>query len=119
LPPTPAARRQGLARALLTRALAAFPDATTCFLEVAEPNAPARALYANLGFKAKWACGAAITTAATAHAPTRWFWQHRFRCRAQCDPRARFFLLTIPCVAALIRINRSGKGCETGRAVRA
>ncbi len=47
---TPDARRQGLARTLLTRALAAFPDATTCFLEVAEPNAPARALYANLGF---------------------------------------------------------------------
>jgi [ribosomal protein S18]-alanine N-acetyltransferase len=46
----PTARRQGLARAVLKRALSALPDASACFLEVAEPNNPARALYGSLGF---------------------------------------------------------------------
>lgn len=46
----PTARRQGLARKLLVQSLAALPHATECFLEVAEPNLPARALYTSLGF---------------------------------------------------------------------
>ncbi|MEO1469220.1 MAG: GNAT family N-acetyltransferase [Pseudomonadota bacterium] len=48
----PAARRRGLARALLDMALAeaARRGARTAFLEVAEDNAPARALYARAGF---------------------------------------------------------------------
>ena len=46
----PGARRQGLARKLLTQALAAQDGAAACFLEVAASNAPARALYASLGF---------------------------------------------------------------------
>ncbi len=47
----PSARRQGLARNILRQGLNAFPDATECFLEVAEPNTAARALYATLGFR--------------------------------------------------------------------
>lgn len=46
----PDARRQGLARGVLLRAFAAFPDATECFLDVAVSNAAACALYAGLGF---------------------------------------------------------------------
>lgn len=46
----PGARRQGLARELLIQALAAQDGAAACFLEVAASNAPARALYAGLGF---------------------------------------------------------------------
>ncbi len=47
-----AARRQGLARGLLTAALAALraEGAAVCYLEVRRGNAPARALYAGLGF---------------------------------------------------------------------
>lgn len=50
----PAARRRGLARALLAAALAAVRArrARRCFLEVAEDNAAARALYAHAGFAA-------------------------------------------------------------------
>jgi len=49
----PARRRQGVARRLLSAALewAATSGATQVFLEVAESNAAARALYAALGFK--------------------------------------------------------------------
>lgn len=48
----PDARRQGLAQTLLaaTLAEAARRGAATLFLEVAETNAPARALYARAGF---------------------------------------------------------------------
>ena len=48
----PSARRRGLARALTTRAVAraASAGATRVFLEVAEDNAAARALYEALGF---------------------------------------------------------------------
>jgi ribosomal-protein-alanine N-acetyltransferase len=46
----PLARRQGLARKLLIQALDAQSGAAACFLEVAANNAPARALYAGLGF---------------------------------------------------------------------
>ncbi len=48
----PAHRRQGLARAALTVFLAQASDrgATRAFLDVAEDNAPARALYAAAGF---------------------------------------------------------------------
>ncbi len=48
----PAARREGLARALLDTfdAEARSRGATLAFLEVAETNAPARALYARLGW---------------------------------------------------------------------
>ena len=48
----PEARRLGIGRALLTAVLAeaARRDAETVFLEVAEINAPARALYAALAF---------------------------------------------------------------------
>lgn len=48
----PAHRRQGLARAALTAFLsaAATCGATRAFLDVAEDNAPARALYAAAGF---------------------------------------------------------------------
>jgi ribosomal-protein-alanine N-acetyltransferase len=47
----PAAQRQGLGRALLTRALCdlAGLGAATIYLEVAEHNHPARALYASAG----------------------------------------------------------------------
>jgi [ribosomal protein S18]-alanine N-acetyltransferase len=47
----PEARRTGLARTLLLRALHAQKGAGFCYLEVAEPNAAARALYASLGFE--------------------------------------------------------------------
>ncbi|MBI1404679.1 MAG: GNAT family N-acetyltransferase [Caulobacter sp.] len=49
---TPAARRQGLARRLLEAAVvqAMALGAETMFLEVAEDNAPALALYARSGF---------------------------------------------------------------------
>lgn len=48
----PARRRQGLGRALVARleAGAAARGATVMFLEVAATNAPARALYAGLGY---------------------------------------------------------------------
>lgn len=47
----PAARRQGIARRLVTRWLdAATPEAEMAFLEVAEDNAAAIALYADAGF---------------------------------------------------------------------
>ena len=48
----PACRRRGLGRLLLTRALqtAGERGAHTMFLEVGEANAPARALYAGIGF---------------------------------------------------------------------
>lgn len=48
----PSARRRGLARALTARAAAraAAMGATRLFLEVAEDNAAARALYRSLGF---------------------------------------------------------------------
>ncbi|MBV9750076.1 MAG: GNAT family N-acetyltransferase [Acetobacteraceae bacterium] len=48
----PAARRQGIGRTLLTAVLseAARRGAVTVFLEVAESNAPAHALYASLAF---------------------------------------------------------------------
>lgn len=48
----PAARRRGLGAALLTAAMreARVRGATRLFLEVAEDNAPARALYAGQGF---------------------------------------------------------------------
>ena len=45
----PDARGQGLARALLTEALPQL-DAAVLFLEVAEDNTPALALYRSLGF---------------------------------------------------------------------
>ena len=50
----PAARRQGHARALVARFLTAAQraGAERVFLEVAEDNAPARALYAGCGFSA-------------------------------------------------------------------
>jgi len=50
---TPAARQQGVARALMTAALGAARQsgAEAAFLEVAEDNAPAAALYAGLGFR--------------------------------------------------------------------
>lgn len=48
----PAHRRQGLARALLLAGIAACAEAQAVFLEVAENNDPARALYAGLGFQA-------------------------------------------------------------------
>ena len=50
----PAARRKGLAACLLRAATAraAAIGATRMFLEVAEDNAPARALYGALGFEA-------------------------------------------------------------------
>ncbi len=50
----PAARRRGLARALTVRAAAraAAQGARRLFLEVAEDNAAARALYDALGFRA-------------------------------------------------------------------
>jgi ribosomal-protein-alanine N-acetyltransferase len=49
----PTRRRQGVARRLLTAALewAATSGATQVFLEVAESNAAARALYGAVGFK--------------------------------------------------------------------
>ncbi|HEY8615443.1 GNAT family N-acetyltransferase [Phenylobacterium sp.] len=49
----PAARRQGLARAVMTAALGAAraAGAEAAFLEVAADNAPAAALYAALGFR--------------------------------------------------------------------
>ncbi|MFN4057601.1 MAG: GNAT family N-acetyltransferase [Roseinatronobacter sp.] len=47
----PSARRQGLARHVLTEALALQNGASACFLEVAADNAPACALYAALGFE--------------------------------------------------------------------
>jgi ribosomal-protein-alanine N-acetyltransferase len=49
----PAARRQGLARALMAAALAAGRQAgaETAFLEVADDNPAAVALYAGLGFR--------------------------------------------------------------------
>ena len=49
----PDARRQGAGRALLARfeAEARARNATTAFLEVAEDNAPARALYAAAGWR--------------------------------------------------------------------
>lgn len=49
----PAARRQGIARALLDRfdRTAAALGARTAFLEVAEDNGPARALYAGCGWQ--------------------------------------------------------------------
>lgn len=48
----PEARRAGHARALLQEGFARLSSAgiATCFLEVAQDNAPARALYAGLGF---------------------------------------------------------------------
>lgn len=48
----PAARRGGIGRALMTRAMrtAGLRGASAMFLEVAEVNAPARALYAACGF---------------------------------------------------------------------
>lgn len=48
----PAARRRGIARILVSRAVreAARRGAARLFLEVAEDNAPAIALYAGLGF---------------------------------------------------------------------
>ena len=48
----PAARRHGIGRFLLTRAMrtAGTRGAVSMFLEVAEPNAAARALYATCGF---------------------------------------------------------------------
>jgi ribosomal-protein-alanine N-acetyltransferase len=48
----PALRRQGVARQMLAAALGRAQDlgARTVFLEVAEGNAPARALYAAAGF---------------------------------------------------------------------
>ena len=48
-----AARRQGVAKALMTGALAAASEAgaEAAFLEVADDNAPAAALYAGLGFR--------------------------------------------------------------------
>ena len=50
----PAARRRGMAARLTARAVAAAEaeGATRLFLEVAEDNAAARALYASLGFQA-------------------------------------------------------------------
>ncbi|WP_209427824.1 GNAT family N-acetyltransferase [Pararhodobacter sp. SW119] len=49
----PDTRRQGLAHALVERFLDAAKDrgVSRIFLEVAEPNTPARALYASLGFE--------------------------------------------------------------------
>ena len=49
----PAARRKGVARALMSAALgaAAQAGASTCFLEVAVDNHSAAALYASLGFR--------------------------------------------------------------------
>lgn len=49
----PDQRRQGIARSLLAELLAALParGAETLFLEVAEDNAAARALYALAGFE--------------------------------------------------------------------
>ena len=47
----PEARRAGLARRLLLRALQAQQGAAACYLEVAEHNLPAQALYAGLGFE--------------------------------------------------------------------
>lgn len=46
----PDARRSGAATALMRAALARAGGAATCFLEVAEGNAAARALYLRLGF---------------------------------------------------------------------
>lgn len=50
----PAARRQGVGRALMTAALAIArgEGAEACFLEVAADNPGAEALYAGLGFRA-------------------------------------------------------------------
>lgn len=50
----PAARRRGMAARLTARAVAAAEanGATRLFLEVAEDNAAARALYGSLGFRA-------------------------------------------------------------------
>jgi ribosomal-protein-alanine N-acetyltransferase len=50
---TPAARRQGIAAALLTQAMAQLHSAGVreLLLEVAATNAPATALYATLGFQ--------------------------------------------------------------------
>ncbi|WP_208539202.1 ribosomal protein S18-alanine N-acetyltransferase [Algihabitans albus] len=49
----PAARRRAFARTLLRRAMTAFPktEIRRVFLEVAEDNAAARALYKGLGFR--------------------------------------------------------------------
>ena len=47
----PDSRRQGLGRAVLMRALDAFPQARACFLDVAVDNVAACALYASLGFE--------------------------------------------------------------------
>jgi ribosomal-protein-alanine N-acetyltransferase len=49
----PVARRQGIAALLTVRAVATADalGATRLFLEVAEDNVPARALYASLGFQ--------------------------------------------------------------------
>ena len=48
----PAARRQGVGRALLEQSLAALKaeGACSCFLEARASNAPALALYGRLGF---------------------------------------------------------------------
>ncbi|RYD18826.1 MAG: GNAT family N-acetyltransferase, partial [Lysobacteraceae bacterium] len=50
----PAARRAGIGRALMMQAMrtAGSGGASAMFLEVAEVNAPARALYAACGFSA-------------------------------------------------------------------
>lgn len=50
---TPEARRRGIARGLVQAGLAAAVAAgcRSCFLEVAQDNAPARALYAAHGFR--------------------------------------------------------------------
>ena len=49
---SPAFRRQGLGKQLLQQLLTALPPEASLFLEVAEDNAAARALYEGIGFKA-------------------------------------------------------------------